>query len=138
MEEILGMRCLRTSKGWEWDTQAEGGVGTETRNRCGLSQGGDKSEHSVRNSGSGHKNINCRSRCGYRGNSEREKAALSGSGGAGEPAGAPGLGKGEAKARGFMLPTMISFCRRADVLQPRPIPSLEHLPVALGTHLSVF
>lgn len=37
-----------------------------------------------------------------------------------------------------MLTTTISFCRRADVLQPRPIPRLEPLLVALRTHLSIF
>ena len=66
------------------------------------------------------------------------KAALPGTGGTGYPEGAPCLGKGEAKARGFLLPTIILFCRRADVLQPRPIPSFEPLPVASGTHLSIF
>ena len=53
---------------------------------------------------------------GIRWNCGGEKAALLGAGGAGEPAGAPGLGKGEAKARGFVFITTTSFCRRADVL----------------------
>ena len=55
-----------------------------------------------------------------------------------EPGDAPCLGKGEAKSRVFVLTTTILFCRRADALQPRPLPSLEPLPVALRTHLSIF
>ena len=68
----------------------------------------------------------------------RGESCIVGAGGAGEPAGAPGLGKGEAKATDFMFITTTSFCRRADVLQPRPIPSLKPLPMALGTPLSIF
>ena len=48
------------------------------------------------------------------------------------------LGKRRGQVKGFVLTSMISFCRRADVLQPRPIASLEPLPVALETHLSIF
>lgn len=36
-----------------------------------------------------------------------------------------------------MLTTTISFCRRADVLQPRSVPSLEPCRGALWTHLSI-
>lgn len=49
----------------------------------------------------------------------------------------PCSGKGEANSRGFMLTTMILSCRGADVLQPRPLPSLEPLHGALRTHLSI-
>lgn len=109
----------------------EGCGGIEKRNRLGPSERGDRSDHAVKKLGSGYQELYCWEAWEQ---TELWKAesciawgfSLSSC-----------LGKGEANSRGFVLTTVISSCRGADVLQPTPVPSLEPLHEALGTHLSI-
>ena len=90
----------------------------------GPSRGGERSDDSVRNPVSGRQRLNCRGSGGKSWDCGREKAALPRAGGAGQPGAAPGLGKGVAKSRAFVLPAtnftlQESWCSAAKT-RPQP------------------
>ena len=109
---------------------------TEARNWLGPFQGGHRSDHSVRNSGSRQKNINCGGSGGRDTIVEGRKLHCPGLGEQGSLQ-EPLAWERERPRQGGSCSPLRFRSAGADVLQPRPIPSPEPLPVALGTHLSI-